>query len=470
MGPSTATQQPKISTWLYPLARRLHFYAGIFIAPFIIIAAITGGLYALSIPAEKIIYRHELTASSQDTRLTIDEQVAAANSYVGDANASPAAVRPAPQAGATTRVMYADENLGESETRGIFVDPATGEIRGDLTVYGSSGSLSVRAWISTFHTNLHLGKFGHVYSELAASWMWVVALGGVTLWILRAQKLTKKKDLVVPNNKIKGYRRTLSWHSSAGIWLALGMVFFSATGITWSTYAGENVKNLRTVMSWTTPSVNKSLDGSTISSDEHAHHHGSHTTHDAHTRQEPQEQAISYDRILQDARQEPTIDSRNIEIVPGADRTAWTVTETQRSFPTQVDSVAVNPQNDTIVDTVRFADYPLAAKLTRWGADTHMGIMFGAVNQLVIVIFSVALTMLCIWGYVMWWQRRPKNKSHRLGAVPPHTMWKNIPVWFWLPLTLVAVAIGLFLPLLGISLVLFLALDTVFIYRKKQTQ
>lgn len=65
--------------------------------------------------------------------------------------------------------------------------------------------------------------------------------------------------------------------------------------------------------------------------------------HDAHTRQEPQEQAISYDRILQDARQEPTIDSRNIEIVSGADRTAWTVTETQRSFPTQVDSVAVNP-------------------------------------------------------------------------------------------------------------------------------
>ena len=34
--------------WLGPLLRRLHFYAGILIGPFILIATLTGAAYAIS--------------------------------------------------------------------------------------------------------------------------------------------------------------------------------------------------------------------------------------------------------------------------------------------------------------------------------------------------------------------------------------------------------------------------------------
>jgi hypothetical protein len=35
--------------------------------------------------------------------------------------------------------MFADPLLGESESRAIFIDPVTLKVKGDMTVYGTSG-------------------------------------------------------------------------------------------------------------------------------------------------------------------------------------------------------------------------------------------------------------------------------------------------------------------------------------------
>ncbi|MEQ4723205.1 PepSY domain-containing protein [Nonomuraea sp. B19D2] len=48
------------------------------------------------------------------------------------------------------------------------------------------------------------------------------------------------------------------WHGSLGLWAVLGLLFLSATGLTWSKYAGENVDELRAALNWTTPSLNLS--------------------------------------------------------------------------------------------------------------------------------------------------------------------------------------------------------------------
>ncbi|MGO4427117.1 PepSY domain-containing protein, partial [Streptomyces sp. MCAF7] len=68
------------SVWsgLRPLVLRLHFYAGVLVAPFLLVAAVTGLLYAGSFQAEKIIYDHELSVPVGDRELPISQQVAAA--------------------------------------------------------------------------------------------------------------------------------------------------------------------------------------------------------------------------------------------------------------------------------------------------------------------------------------------------------------------------------------------------------
>ena len=35
---------------------RLHFYSGVLVAPFLIVAAVTGGLYALAPTLERLVY------------------------------------------------------------------------------------------------------------------------------------------------------------------------------------------------------------------------------------------------------------------------------------------------------------------------------------------------------------------------------------------------------------------------------
>jgi uncharacterized iron-regulated membrane protein len=125
--------------WFAAMLLRLHFYAGLLVGPFILVAAISGALYALTPTLEQAVYAHELHAPASDTQLSLADQITIAEEHIDD-EATLSAVRPAPEPGDTTRIMFAQEGLGASESRAVFVDPGTGEIRGDLTVYGTSGA------------------------------------------------------------------------------------------------------------------------------------------------------------------------------------------------------------------------------------------------------------------------------------------------------------------------------------------
>src|SRR5690606_25997923 len=119
---------PGRRTWapLRPLILRLHFYAGVLIAPFLLVSAATGFLYAASFPIEKVVYSHELTAPVGEEKLPISEQVAAARKAHPEGTVN--AVRPSPEDDATTRVMLSGvEGVDEDHTLAVFVDPYTAE-------------------------------------------------------------------------------------------------------------------------------------------------------------------------------------------------------------------------------------------------------------------------------------------------------------------------------------------------------
>lgn len=167
---------PTPSRWapLRPLVLRLHFYAGVFVAPFLLIAAVTGFLYAGAFQAEKIAYRHEMTVAVGDAELPISDQVDAARKAHPEGTVS--AIRPSPAADATTRVMLSGvKGVEPNHTLAVFVDPYTGKVRGALEQYGSTGALPLRTWIDEFHRDLHFGVNGRLDSEFAAGRLWVIA-------------------------------------------------------------------------------------------------------------------------------------------------------------------------------------------------------------------------------------------------------------------------------------------------------
>ena len=469
--PTSHRNHPDLSDrpipWLGPLLRRLHFYAGILIGPFILIAALTGAAYAISPTLEKAIYADELSVPATDDPLPLADQITAANTVIGGSDATLSAVRPAPEPGDTTRVMYDDPSLGESESRAIFVDPATAEVVGDLTVYGTSGALPLRTWIDQMHRNLHLGDVGRIYSELAASWLGIVAAAGLVLFILRARRTRKPAAMLRPSRKHKGLRRTFSWHASVGVWAAIGMLFLSATGITWSQFGGENVTKLRAALSWDTPAVSTQIDTVTNTGG-HAHHGNSAEAADPSEARSVIDPA-DFDMMLSMARG-VGIDSGTVEILPPEDEgSAWVVQEIKRRWPTQVDAVAFDPDSMEVTDRVDFSDYGVAAKLARWGVDLHMGTLFGLANQVVLFALAIGIASMVVWGYVMWWQRRPRRGPvTRFGSAPPRGALVEAPCWGVAAVVLVAIGIGVFLPLVGISLVAFVVIDVLLELRARR--
>ena len=450
--------------WFPQLLLRLHFLAGLFVGPFILVAALSGAVYAVAPSMERVVYAHELTAPATATTMPLADQVSAAERYVdrhhpGD---SVTEVRPAPSAGTTTRVMFTEEGLAASTTRAVFVDPGTAEVRGDLPVYGTSGSLPFRTWVSTVHRSLLLGDVGRLYSETAASWLGIVSLAGVALWVVRIRRARRKRELVIPDNRARGYRRTFSWHAATGVWVLLGALFLSATGITWSHFAGDNVTAIRSALSWQAPAVDTTLGapattgaGTTDGHGEHAGHHGS----DAPTAAAPVITPDQFDTVLSAARA-ADIDAAEVRIhVPTASDQAWTVEESKQTWPVAMDAVAVDPADAQVVSEVHWSDYPLMAKAAKLGVNTHMGVLFGVANQIVLVLAALGIAAMVVFGYVMWWQRRPAGA--RFGRAPAAGALARAPGWGLVVVALVAALLGVLLPTVGVTLLLFLLVDAV---------
>jgi uncharacterized iron-regulated membrane protein len=423
---------------LRPLVLRLHFYAGLLVAPFLLVAALTGFLYAASFQAEKILYADEMTVPVGDRELPLSAQVAAARKAHPEGEV--AAVRPSPQDDASTRVLLSGvPGVDADHKLAVFVDPYTAEVRGALEQYGATGALPLRTWIDEFHRDLHLGQNGRLYSELAASWLWVITGAGLVLWFSRLRSRRKLRGTT-------GRRRTLGLHGTVGVWAATGFFFLSATGLTWSTYAGETIDELRTSVGHATPSVSAGAGG------EHGEHGGGGTGSGPGSAD-----AVGLDEILAAARAEGLGDP--VEIVPPADASsAYVVKQIQRSWPEKQDSVAVDPATGQVLDVLRFDDYPLLAKLTRWGIDFHTGTLFGLANQILLMAIALSLVVLIVLGYRMWWQR---GRGSAFGRPVPRGGWADVPPQILVPLLAAVAVLGYFLPLFGIPLAVFVVVDVI---------
>ncbi len=461
------------------LVLRLHFYIGLFVGPFILVAAITGTLFVLTPQLENMIYAQQLRNDSQGEAQSVSRQVQAAVQHMGADNTL-YAVRPSPAAGWNTRVMFTEAGLAGGEHRALFVDPVTLDIRGDLVVYGTSGNLPFRTWLDHMHRSLLLGEWGRNYSELAASWLWLATLGGLFLWFVSRRRTSAEQARRSPR---LAQRRL---HGMVGIWIAIGLLFLSVTGLTWSNWAGGRIGELRQTLGWVTPSVSTKLATAGAGADAHAHHAPATDDEHAHHTGAAQGQAAPvatpsgqpamphspmsttvalFDPILATTRA-AGIDSEQIEIrTPRSADQAWLIRETDRSWPTQVDTIAIDPATMTVVSRADFATFPLVAKLIRWGIDTHMGILFGWVNQLIMAAFGVALSLMVVLGYMMWWKRRPAPGAPVSTVV---AAWTGLSWRARLSSVVAAVVLAWSLPVMGVSLLAFLLVDALRWRRQKR--
>src|SRR5699024_9210086 len=76
----------------------------------------------------------------------------------------------------------------------------------------------------------------------------------------------------------------------------------------------------------------------------------------------------------------------------------------------------------------------------------HMGIMFGLPLQIALAVLALGICAMVVMGYIMWWRRRPTKNA--VAGVPGQAELSRTD---WVIIALVAITVGLFLPLQGIS-------------------
>ncbi|MEU4715639.1 PepSY domain-containing protein [Micromonospora purpureochromogenes] len=159
-----------------------------------------------------------------------------------------------------------------------------------------------------------------------------------------------------------------------------------------------------------------------------------------------------------------------VEITPpAAVSSAWSVTQVDNAWPVRKDAVAVDPTAGAITARNDFAAWPLLAQLSSLGIQAHMGLLLGPINQILLAALALGLLCVTVWGYRMWWQRRPTRHDRRaiLGTPPARRAWQQLPAWGIALGVPVVFAVGWALPLFGLSLLAFLAVDLLLGRRKR---
>ncbi len=431
---------------LRPLVLRLHFYAGVFVAPFLAVAALTGLAYVFSPQLSDALYARQLFATAPGAAARpLAEQVVAATAAVsgGAPEAALASVTVPGDPARTTEVTFDVPGLAQDWQRTAYVDPSTAEVRGVLDTW--FGYPPVQATLDGLHRHLLLGEPGRLYSEAAASWLWVLVLGGLALWLARHRRpgARARTALLPPVGARPGRGRLRGWHAATGGWLAVGLLFLSATGLTWSTHAGERFTAVITALDGRAPQL---------------------AAEPVAVR--PGQPTVTVDDAVARARAAGL--RGELAVTPPAEPGAvYQVAENADTWPVQRDQVALDPHTGQVVESVAWADHPLPAKLTTIGVLAHMGLLWGLPNQLALAALALGLVGVLFWGYRMAWLRRTRT---RLPAAPGRRgALRDLTQPVALGVVLVTVAVGWALPVLGVTLAGFLLVDALLGARRRPT-
>jgi len=423
----STTQRFRRMPVLRPLARRVHFLAGVLVSPFLVVACLTGLLYVVSPQIHEGLYAHQLDAERAAWPIRpLDEQVAAALAGHPEARLD-SVVRPA-DGDRTTWVNLATPGLGEGELRTVFVDPYTNYICGELTTIG--GRLPANVWLREFHADLHLGPVGALYTAVATSWLPVILVGGLVLWLVKQGRRPRTpKTLLTPNlRKLAPAARWRSAHGALGLWLVVGLLAIGVSGGLMSRYAAPLVdpNPPRLVTTPLSPP--------------------------------PGATPISLSRALDAARAAGLEGTLEVH-PPAADTQPIRVAERAEGMPVHRGSIAVDPYTGDTLARIGWEDYSPAAKVAWVARQFHTGQLFGLANQILLGVLVVGLLALVLSGYRMWWRRSPYRNP--LTGAPP-TVWRGLGLPRLALVASVTLLLGLTAPVLGVSLVAFLVVDAVF--------
>ncbi|SFH94186.1 Uncharacterized iron-regulated membrane protein [Collimonas sp. OK307] len=470
-----------VSSRNYRILWRWHFYAGLFVMPFLIVLAITGAIYVFKPQIENVLYGDKLfVPASTQARLGYDKLLSiAATALPPDATASSIAVSQDPRR--STEAVF---RLPSGDSSSVYVNPYTGQVLGTLSV-----EHRLMKQVRQIHRDLLLGRWGGWLMELAACWTLIMVGTGIALWWPRKQ--FSVWGTLLPRLGLRGRAIWRELHLVIGIWVSIGAVFFIMSGLPWSSFWG---KNFQAVVTWASfaqpPAAAKS-----------AHVHGADAPAGDHGAMASMPDMPAVPKKMQDLplaeipwavgattvpmsqlihqtmQHQPLAIDQVVAIaghngmqtyqlaLPGKGTDVFTASyapgagEFVRSDLDRQRTLHIDQYSGKIMKDLRFSDYSPVSKLVTLGVALHMGEYFGLANQLICAVISLTLLGMAVTGFVMWWKRRPQNSigapKRVLQPTPSIKRWKSYMA-----------ILGIIFPLMGATMLAVWLGDTLF-FRKR---
>ena len=435
--------RPRATESLFRVVWRWHFYAGMIIAPVLIMMSVTGGLYIFRSEIEEFAKSDLLYVTPKSTaqRVSYQAQVdAAVDAHPGFVpsqlqihndprratliNLRPAALKDKPPS---------HENARRSIT--VAVNPYDGKVRGSFRADAALNTFFVT--VLTIHRTLWAGTTGRILTELTTSWSFVLIITGVYLWWPR--KKAKAAGVWTIRWKTKLYTRLRDLHSVGGFYLIPVCGLIVATGMFYTLAVGTAVHKAAEAWVGHAPEARPSP-----------------KTRAARKAPAPAANALPLDQLVAVVKAEYPDRLLFVALGPGGRRGA-------RQRPEN--SLQISAGNDfnrtygPIVSTEVSLDKSTGRVLKRtknseeaffwhaWTYPLHVGSFWGIWTKVLWFIACVVLTVLPITGLWMWWERRPRGQ-----AGLPRRPDVRVPRW----LAVLIVALSVILPILGASLVAIL--------------
>ena len=448
---------------LYRMIWRWHFYAGLLVAPLLVILAVTGAIYLFNDELNDAIYPElrfapERTATLPPGRL-IDNALAAVPGVATRID-MPADPRRTAQVFVTPR---------HGEPLRVFVDPGSGRVLGSY-VY----SATLVGFADVMHGSLMIGTLGDRIVELAACWALVLIATGLYLWWpRRAQKIA---GAIAPRLQAKGRVFWRDLHAVTGFYTAAFIAFLVLTGLPWAGLWGDGLNRVANTLGVGYPAAYrthgapanaitmKSAVGEAPWTLENAplpvsrpapaagDPHAGHTGHDAMPASPlPLDtSSVTVDQVAALLAGHGLGGDYRLSLPQGADGVYTAYTYPDR--PQGQRTLHLDRYSGQLLAEVDYADYGWVAKAVELGVALHMGNYFGVANQIVMLLACVGVVALVITGAIMWWSRRPAGK---LGA-PAAT--SKLPLR---GAALITLLLGAIFPLVGLSLLVVFGIEYV---------
>jgi len=426
---------------------RWHFYAGIFCIPFVIVLAISGAVYLFRGEIEAWNERAYDTLRSTGGRAPVSAQVSAAlAAFSGSRFESyelPAA------AGRAARVILRDGG----QSRRVYVDPESLSLLGSVMEQDRFMKQVFR-----LHGELLMGNRGSNLVELAASWTIVMVLTGLVLWWPRQGR--GLAGVVWP--RLHGGRRLFcrDMHAVTGVWVSVFTLILLFSGLPWAKFWGDYFKAARRLTGTAVVRQDWSNDGGRDAPGNMERGTGGgaaggdHAGHGGGGRRAAAAELTPADLAAADV-VAATVGPLRLEApvvlarAPGGEG-RWTAKSTTANRPRRVDLV-VDGTSGEVISRSDFASKHPIDQVVAVGIAFHEGRLFGWPNQLLLLLTTGGLVLVCVSAIWLWLRRRDPGK---LGAPPP-----GISAQRSVPLLVAVIALGVLLPLFGVSLVVVLLLE-----------